>query len=123
MGRSDGLGAIIDNVRVRKGSRNLVRNGGFEKGHNVGLTRNYFSNLLGWRGRNMEIGNGRIYSRYWNNGDHVCELDSRGNNRISQIINLRTSSQPLRETKLKVRSNLPTKTTKRVRISYTYTPN
>ena len=59
--------------------KNVVKNGGFEKGHKVGKGWSSFSTLAGWKGGLIEIGNGPIYNLLWSDGDHVCELYSAKN--------------------------------------------
>lgn len=78
-GVSDSYGSQIDNVRLISGNRNYIRNGGFEKGHNLG-----FDDITGWlifkNGEvagwqcvdQMEIGWGRIYNSRWPFHNHVA---------------------------------------------------
>ena len=83
LGKSDRKGLTIDNVRlVRYGSkRNIVVNGGFQKPC-VGKGWKIFNNIPGWKGRGIEIGNGKIYNKSWNS--QVCELDGHRNYAITQ---------------------------------------
>lgn len=83
-GKTDSLGATINNVELMNHGKNMVRNGGFEQGHNVGKGWNSFEELAGWKSEIIQVGNGPIYNLLWSDGDHVCQLNSGKNSRVYQ---------------------------------------
>ncbi len=82
-GISDSYGLTVDNVAlVRAGtSVSIVVNGGFEAPDQHG-SWSILTDISGWKGINIEIGQGTIYNNGWNS--QVCELDGNGNFEISQ---------------------------------------
>ncbi len=77
LGNSDGFGMTIDNVRLERdtidGHEDLIVNGGFEQGHNVGTGWKIFTCLHGWTcdSAGIEVGYGKIYNSNWHTGTHV----------------------------------------------------
>jgi len=91
-GRSDGLGQNLDNVKlVRKsfcGVEDVIVNGGFEEGYNVGHSWGIFANgrVSGWKTveGELEVGWGRIYNPRWPAETHITELDANRNANVYQ---------------------------------------
>lgn len=77
-GISDSYGLTVDNVAlVRAGtSVSIVVNGGFESPNQHG-SWSILTDISGWKGINIEIGQGTIYNNGWNS--QVCELDGNAN--------------------------------------------
>ena len=77
------LGLGIDNViLVRDGTMtNIVVNGDFEV-PDVGNAWDYFTNILGWEGKPIEIVKGSLVNSGWNS--QVCELSSNTNFQLTQ---------------------------------------
>jgi hypothetical protein len=85
------LGQLIDNVQLERnsfcGHEDIIYNGGFEKGHNLGHGWRIFKNgqFKGWKCNNeIEVGWGRIYNKRWPQNTHVTELDANHNTDIYQ---------------------------------------
>lgn len=86
-GDSDSYGSQIDNVKLIKGKKNYIKNGGFEEGYYLETEWLIFKNgeYLGWSCKDeMEVGWGRIYNIRWNIDTHVCELDANRNSDVYQ---------------------------------------
>ena len=80
-GKSTGVGVTIDNVqlyrRKSKGYEDLISNGGFEQGHKIGKGEKIFNSKFGWWvGKQIKIGYGQKYNKFWIAGTHVLVLDS-----------------------------------------------
>lgn len=92
-GPSDSFGATIGDISLVRpsgchdGDEDLIINGNFEKGTNVGKGWKLFKGkIIGWHGPEIEIGHGKIYNTNWKDGAHVCELDANGNTFIRQYL-------------------------------------
>lgn len=80
-GITDSFGLTIDNVMLVKDGtkKNLVINGGFELPDQCGKWKIY-DNIVGWSGKQFEIGAGKLYNCRWNS--QVCELDANFKNSV-----------------------------------------
>lgn len=92
-GVSDALGTTIDNVRLERacgcGFENLVVNGEFHEAVWVDHGWRYFyEGIRGWKGQELEIGNGRYYNKRLPQNNPVTELDASKNVDITQTIYL-----------------------------------
>ena len=95
-GISDGLGQGLDNVKLHRmsfcGYENVIVNGGFEEGHNLGHGWAFFANgkIPGWStpDNQLEVGYGRIYNPRWPADTHITELDAKHNTDVSQTFEL-----------------------------------
>jgi len=92
-GKSDSYGTQIHHVQLLResgcdeGFDDLIVNGDFNKGNNVGSGWQIFiGEMGGWFGDEIEIGNGPIYNSHWKNGQHICELDGNHNDNVYQKI-------------------------------------
>jgi hypothetical protein len=86
-GVSDSYGSQVDNIKLLRGYKNYIKNGGFEEGHKLGTGWLIFKNgqFKGWNCKDeMEVGWGRIYNKHWPKDTHVCELDANRNSDIFQ---------------------------------------
>ena len=77
-GKSDGYGLTIDNVKLVKdgSSEDVVINGGFEQ-PDLGKKWRIQNEIPGWKGKDIEVGWGKIYSKEWNS--QIVELDGHRN--------------------------------------------
>ena len=92
-GVSDALGTTIDNVRLLRecgcGFEDLVVNGEFHEAVWVDQSWRYFyEGIRGWKGKELEIGNGRYYNKRLPQNNPVTELDAAQNVDIVQTIYL-----------------------------------
>ena len=92
-GVSDARGTTIDNVRLLRecgcGFEDLVVNGEFHEGVWVDRSWRYFyEGIIGWTGKELEIGNGRLYNKRLPQNNPVTELDAARNVDIVQTIYL-----------------------------------
>jgi hypothetical protein len=99
-GRSDGLGLIIDNVRLslKTTYQNYLLNGDFELPRATAKT-NISTSIAGWTNNFIEVGPGSLYSFYFSTGaNQVAQLYSSnlGNSKINQLVVLESKQYMVR---------------------------